>query len=204
MRDGYYIFQIPSRIVFFARQDMIMRPLICLLTLTVVFGCAGAGLPTGAQKDEHARIIKGVPFYPQEDYQCGPASLAAVLNFWGVPVSPDDVAKEIYSQSARGTLGIDMVFYAQSKGLEASSYSGGLEDLRRKIDANQPAIVLVDEGFSLFREDHFMVVIGYNEEGFIVNSGKKEGVFVSSKDFLKTWEKARFWTLHIGKVASDK
>lgn len=30
-----------------------------------------------------SHIIKKVPFYPQETFQCGPASMAEVLNYWG-------------------------------------------------------------------------------------------------------------------------
>ncbi|HYA31796.1 MAG TPA: C39 family peptidase, partial [Thermodesulfovibrionales bacterium] len=89
-------------------------------------------------------LVRNVPFFPQEDYQCGPASLAAVLNYQGVSVTSDEVARAIYSPSARGTLNIDMVLYAQSLGLRASQYKGGLDDLREQIDAGRPLIVLVD------------------------------------------------------------
>jgi hypothetical protein len=68
--------------------------------------------------------IENVPFYPLEDYQCGPASLAAVLSFQGMAVSPDDIAADIFSSKAKGTLGIDMVLYARGKGLSAEQYSG--------------------------------------------------------------------------------
>ncbi len=51
--------------------------------------------------DQH--MIENVPFYPQETYQCGPASLAGVLNYWRIPEKPDDIAKDIFSENARGT-----------------------------------------------------------------------------------------------------
>ena len=72
------------------------------------------------------------PFHAQEDYQCGPASLASVMNYWKIDVTPDDIAKEIYSKSAKGTLNIDMVIYPQKKGLLAEQYSGGMKDLKKK------------------------------------------------------------------------
>ncbi|MBI5212756.1 MAG: C39 family peptidase, partial [Nitrospirae bacterium] len=73
------------------------------------------------QIEKTIRINK-VPFYPQEDYQCGPASLAGVMNYWGVDIKPEDIAKEIYSSSARGTLDIDMFIYANKKGFHAQQY----------------------------------------------------------------------------------
>jgi hypothetical protein len=42
-----------------------------------------------------------------------------------------------------------------------------------------------------------MVVIGYNEQGIIVNSGRNKDKFIAEKDFLKTWGRADFWTLLI-------
>lgn len=145
------------------------------------------------------RIISNVPFYAQEDYQCGPASLAGVMNYWKIDVTPDDIAKEIYSKSAKGTLNIDMIIYPQKKGLLAEQYSGNVKDLKKNIDSGHPLIVLIDYGFWAFQSNHFMVVVGYNDDGVIVNSGKDKGKFISEVDFIKTWKKTKFWTLHIKK-----
>lgn len=142
-------------------------------------------------------IIPGVPFYAQETNQCGPASLAGVMNFWAIPVSPSDIAGEIYSKSARGTLNMDMVFYAQRKGLAAEQYSGGMDDLRRKIDAGFPLIVLVDKGFSMLEVAHFMVIIGYGEGGVIANSGREKGEVIAESDFIRVWGRTNYWTLLI-------
>jgi len=148
-------------------------------------------------ESKHNRIIANVPFYAQEAYQCGPASLAGLMNYWKINVTPDDIAKEIYSKSAKGTLNIDMVIYPQKKGLTAEQYLGGMKDLKKNIDSGYPLIVLVDYGFWVVRADHFMVVVGYNENGVIVNSGKDKGKFIPEEDFIKTWEKTKFWTLLI-------
>ncbi|MFZ3138258.1 MAG: C39 family peptidase [Thermodesulfovibrionales bacterium] len=142
-------------------------------------------------------MIGNVPFYPQETYQCGPASLAGVLNYWRIPEKPDDIAKDIFSENARGTLSIDMVMYAQKKGLFAFQYKGSLEDLKKNIDAGYPLIVLVDYGISFYQANHFMVVVGYNENGVRVNSGKDNNIFIPNKDFLKVWKRADYWTLLI-------
>ncbi|MCL5022645.1 MAG: C39 family peptidase [Nitrospirae bacterium] len=168
-----------------------------LLFVLVVFlcGCAHPGGIPEAQKTAGLRIVENVPFFPQEDYQCGPSSLAGVLSYRGVPVTPAEVAKAIYSRSAGGTLNIDMLLYARAQGLEASQYSGGWDDLRKRIDAGQPLIVLVDYGFSVLQVNHFMVVLGYNENGVVANSGRHEKKFIPLEDFMKAWEKTKYWTL---------
>ncbi|MBM4140892.1 MAG: peptidase C39 family protein [Nitrospira sp.] len=157
----------------------------------------GACSTVSVRFDSTPILINKVPFYPQEDYQCGPASLAAVLNYWGIDVTPDDIAKEIYSKSTRGTLTIDMILYTQKKGLNSIQYKGNMDDLKKNIGSGYPVIVLVDYGFSLYQVNHFMVVIGYNEHGVIVNSGKDEGKFIPGDNFIKTWRKTNNWTLLI-------
>lgn len=149
------------------------------------------------QENSQSHVIEDVPFYAQTSYQCGPASLAGVLNYWGIKVTPDEIAEEIYSTSARGTLDIDMVLYARKRVLLVTQYEGTIEDLRKNIDSRHPLIVLVDYGFSFMQKNHFIVVIGYNDHGVIVNSGKKKGKFVLEEDFLKSWERTKFWTLLI-------
>jgi ABC-type bacteriocin/lantibiotic exporter with double-glycine peptidase domain len=159
-----------------------------------LFSCASVP-PTKESKAVH--IIQNVPFHPQEAYQCGPASLAGVLNYWGIDVYPEDIASEIYSESAKGTLNVDMILYAEKKGLKVSQYSGSLEDMRGKIDLGYPLIVLVDYGFWVYERNHFMVVVGYRENGIIANSGREPLKFIPFKDFLKSWNRTKFWTLLI-------
>jgi predicted double-glycine peptidase len=169
-------------------------PLLWFLILALILSCTGL---SQNRESKTARIIKNVPFYPQETYQCGPAALAGILNYWGSNVSPAEIAGEIYSEKARGTWDVDMAFYAEKKGLKANQYRGSLEDLKRNIVSNQPLIVLVDEGFWVYQNAHFMVVVGYDEGGLIVNSGKERRRFIPLSRFLRSWERTKFWTLRI-------
>lgn len=142
-------------------------------------------------------IIKNVPFYPDESCQCGPASLAMVMNYLQVMVKPEEIAEDIHSKSAHGTLNLDMVLYARRKGLSALQYTGSLSDIRKNIGDGKPLIVLVDYGFSFYEASHFMAIVGYNEDGMIVNSGKRKEHFIPEKEFLKAWKKTNYWTLLI-------
>jgi ABC-type bacteriocin/lantibiotic exporter with double-glycine peptidase domain len=72
-----------------------------------------------------------------------------------------------------------------------------MQDLKRNIDSGYPLIVLVDYGFWAVQSNHFMVIVGYNEDGVIVNSGRDKHKFISEEDFVKTWERTKFWTLLI-------
>lgn len=158
------------------------------------YSCASAN---NIEVSSYEEFIENVPFYHQEAYQCGPAALAGVLNYWGVEVTPNEVAREVFSKSARGTLNIDMVLYAKRKGLKATAYSGNIEDVKRNISNGLPTIVLVDFGLMIYQANHYMVVIGYNEHNVVVNSGKHQREILSWEDFKKAWEKTHFWTLLI-------
>ena len=72
-------------------------PFLCAL-LAVLAGCAQlvpqtvalrSGWPAGVPE----RVEwTGVPFFPQVDYQCGPAALATVLGYSGVKVTPEQLS----------------------------------------------------------------------------------------------------------------
>lgn len=175
-----------------------MRSRVCscftLLVFSSLFFCAG---PSPFPEAKTARVIEQVPFYPQEMYQCGPASLAGVLNFWGARVSPEGIAEEIYSKSAGGTLTLDMILYAKKMGFDVGQYQGSYDDVHKNVDSGVPLVVMVDTGFWIYQQNHYMIVIGYDEKGVIVHSGRKPHRFLPLKEFLKTWKKTNYWTLRI-------
>lgn len=180
---------------FFPEGASIWRRLLLILTvLLFFFSCAASPYINGPQP---SHLIRNVPFFPQEIYQCGPASLAGVLNYWGILITPEEIASEIYSRSAKGTLNIDMVWYSEKKGLKADFYNGSVEDLKKKIDSGFPLIVMVDYGFGIVQQNHFMVIVGYSDERIIANSGREQLKHISLKSFTKPWERAKFWTLWI-------
>ncbi|RMF86655.1 MAG: hypothetical protein D6736_14605 [Nitrospinota bacterium] len=150
-----------------------------------------------------AHLIRDVPFFPQETDQCGPAALAGVLQYWGLQISPQEIASAIYSPSARGTLTLDMALYARRQGLQVRQYQGSLSDLTRRIDQGYPLIVLVDNGFWLYPRYHFLVVVGYTKDGFIVNSGQERLRWLSRERFYRSWKRADLWTLLITPKQND-
>ena len=170
------------------------RPFLLLLfsLLPWAIGCAGGFPPPSSAS---ARLVENVPFYPQEVSQCGPASLAGVLNFWGIRISPAEIASELYSPSARGTLNLDLLLYAERKGMAARQYRGTLQQLKEKIDSGYPLIVLVDLGFWFYQQGHFMVVVGYDENGIIAHSGRERQKSIPFGKFLRTWERMQCWSL---------
>ena len=55
-----------------------------------------------------------VPFFAQEDYQCGPAALATMLNQRGVLTTPGALKDKVYIPSREGSLQVEMVAAARN------------------------------------------------------------------------------------------
>lgn len=168
-----------------------------LLLFLLAPSCASVKLP----QEQIVRLE--VPFFEQEDYQCGPAAAAAVLNYWfrkegrGRSVNPEEIARAIFSPSARGVLGLDLELYARRQGFQARSFRGSVEDLRRQADKGVPLIILVDLGFAGYQRNHFVVVTGYTARGIVVHSGRKANEIIRDGDLEKIWKRAGSYTLSV-------
>ena len=176
---------------------------VFLLLAVSLAGCAGS-LPAGFSPPVGAARLANVPFFPQLDYQCGPASLAGVLNYYGKRITPEQVAQAIFRENIRGTVTLDMALYARDQGLSARWFNGSAAEIVEAIDSGSPLIVMVDYGFSVVSQNHYMVVVGYDQKGIVANSGTSRETHVSWSDFLPTWERAKRWTLRIEPKDSTK
>ena len=130
-----------------------------------------------------------VPFVRQKDDFCGPASLSSVLKFYGTDIDQEEIAKEIYSPTLKGTLIIDLKRYAQSLGFKSDVRRGSLEELKSYINRGYPVIVLVDLGKFFVSAPHYMVVVGYDEEHIVAHTGYKANQRLSYEDFNRIWSK---------------
>jgi|GEM_PF-263361 len=176
---------------------------VLLLLAISLAGCAGSVAAPFSPPAGAARLTN-VPFFPQLDYQCGPASLAGVLNYYGKRITPEEVARAIFRENIRGTVTLDMVLYAREQGLSARWSSAAVGDIVQAVDERSPVIVMVDYGFSVVSRNHYMVVVGYDPKGIVANSGISRETHISWNDFLPTWERAKRWTLRIEPKNSAK
>ncbi len=116
-----------------------------------------AGLPVAAE-------LAGVPFFPQEEFQCGPAALAMALGAAGVSVTPEALVSQVYIPARKGSLQIEMMVAARRQGLVSYQLAPQLADTLREIAAGTPVVVLENYGFRIFPVWHYAVLIGYDLE----------------------------------------
>jgi hypothetical protein len=102
----------------------------------LVLGLAGCGsLPqVEALRSERDKLppraeLKDVPFFPQEEYQCGPAALATVLKAGGVDITPEALAEQVYLPTRQGSLQIELLAAARRQERIAYELAPSLPDL---------------------------------------------------------------------------
>ena len=130
-----------------------------------------------------------VPFEKQKNEFCGPASLSSVMKYYGQDVSQDEIAKSVYLKNLKGTLITDLENFANEKGLKTILKKSEIDEIKKYIDEKKPVIALLDYGFLFVSKPHYVVVIGYDDNGFILNDGYEEKKSINYGEFLNKWEK---------------
>ena len=173
---------------------------ICLfagLLLLVLSGCGlfVRNMQQPALGPERA-MVENVPYFPQSKYQCGPASLAMVLGWSGHPVTPDELAGEVYSPGKRGSLQPVLISAARRHGRIAYPISG-LDELTLELAAGHPVIVLLNLGFSWYPKWHYAVAVGYEKSAgeIILHSGNTQNERLSFRVFGNLWTRSEKWGL---------
>jgi ABC-type bacteriocin/lantibiotic exporter with double-glycine peptidase domain len=170
-------------------------------TLFLTVACAHPSLDTirANAAAGHGHLIGTVPFIAQEAYQCGPASLAMVLQYYGAAVDAAEITSELYLPSVRGTLNLDLEFYARRRGFQARSFAGTLAQAKDELRRGHPLIVFQDLGMAGYPVPHFAVLVGYDDraEAVVLHSGTTADRVVSYPAFEQSWAKRKAWTLLI-------
>lgn len=159
------------------------------------------GMPVGqgqsAAKAPASALLQSFPTVKQMPNYCGPAALSSVMQFWGEDTDQKKVAKSVYDWRIQATNGADMLLYARDKGYSAYSWNSSLSDLKKKLDAGLPVIVLQD--ISLYdKSGHFRVAIGYDDAKQVIRvmdpyEVEKDAIPYST--FNKLWDSHGNWGL---------
>ena len=138
-----------------------------------------------------------MPFFPQDAYQCGPASLATVLTYSGRPTTPEALAPSVYLPGRKGSLQVELVAAARRQDRIAYVIQASLPALMAEVQAGRPVVVLQNLGLAHLPVWHFAVVVGYStpDDAVILRSGTKERVRMSAYNFMRTWDLAVRWGL---------
>jgi hypothetical protein len=138
-----------------------------------------------------------VPFFPQRDYQCGPAALAMSLAASGIPATTEELIPRVYLPERRGSLQVEMLAAARRYGVVSYTLAPKFEDVLREVAAGTPVVVLQNYGVWPVDIWHYAVLAGYDYPAgeVMLRSGEKERLTMPFPVFEYLWKKSDYWAM---------
>jgi len=138
-----------------------------------------------------------VPFFPQEDYQCGPAALATVLGWSGVEVTPDVLTPQLYIPEKKGSLQAEMLVAPARHGRLAAELPKTPAALLDELAAGHPVVVLQNLSLPTQPVWHYAVLVGVNPQtnDVTLRSGRIRERVMDWSTFMATWQRAGNWAM---------
>jgi len=140
--------------------------------------------------------LTSVAFFPQRQYQCGPAALATILDHSDIKITPDELTGKVYIPQRKGSLQLDMIATARSYGLLSYKLAPKLSALLNEINNGNPVLVFQNLSLAIWPQWHYAVAVGYNlsTAELILRSGAIRQHSVSFSTFERTWQRAKHWS----------
>jgi hypothetical protein len=174
------------------------------LLLAAVLLLSACATPVARQQLARSDLPRQVeladtPFFPQEQYQCGPAALATVLTASGKPVEPDQLTGQVYVPARQGSLQIEMLAAARRHGRVATVLPPRLGALLDEVRAGHPVLVMQNLGLSWWPSWHYAVVVGYDlaRDEMVLRSGTYRRQQMSLTAFENTWARSGHWAVAV-------
>ncbi|WP_210395893.1 PA2778 family cysteine peptidase [Motiliproteus sediminis] len=174
---------------------------LAALLAAMLTGCTSAPQTTQLREsgllDQPSSLVSGVPFYPQTTDQCGPAALAAVLNFRQIDTNPEQLRQSVYLAQRGGSLQSDLIAATRAAGLQPFPLPPELGALLQELAAGNPVLVLQNLGLDMLPRWHYAVAVGYDREqqAIILHSGENRALRRPLALFEQSWSRAQRWAL---------
>jgi hypothetical protein len=188
-----------SRRAFLAGNAWLSGLPACLALSVLLGGCAvnppislSELEPSGA-----APTSLDVPFFPQEEHQCGPAALATILVASGIDTSPAELVPQVYLPEREGSLQVELMSAARRQGRMPYVLSPEPASIVAEIRAGRPVLVLQNLRVPSWPAWHYAVITGLDPSTntFVLNSGVSRNLTTPAPRFLRTWNWAGRWAM---------
>ena len=166
-------------------------------------GCASLVPQTMALRNAWPQGVPGrtempeVPFFSQDDYQCGPSALATALVNSGVNVTPEELVSKVYIPERQGSLQAEMLAAPRPYGRVSYKLEPRFDDLIREVAAGNPVVILQNTSPAVFDNWHYAVVVGYDYPAgeLYMRSGQTKREALPFTILEYTWKKSNYWAM---------
>ena len=138
-----------------------------------------------------------IPFFAQEEYQCGPAALAMLLQSSEVEVTPEALVPLVYVPEKQGSFPVEMVAAARKFKRIPYVIKPSVLTLLKELEAGNPVLVFQNLGLDWFPKWHFAVVLGIDVDAneVTLHSGTIKKHRMTIDKFEHTWRRAKKWAM---------
>ncbi len=169
---------------------------LALFCFALLSACVTSRLPAvDVATVGSAAELSSTTFYPQEQFQCGPAALLTVLTSSGIETDMDSMVKQVYVPGRQGSLQVEMLAASRAAGRIPYPIDREFGALVAELRAGRPVLVLQNLGTSWFPRWHYAVVIGFDakREQLTLRSGVDRRRLTRLRTFLHTWRRGDYW-----------
>lgn len=179
----------------FEKWGRLLPALLLLVSGCTTFPDSVSELPAA----DYVIELTATPFFPQQQYQCGPAALATALTASGVDTTPRALVPQVFIPARQGSLQIEMLAATRSTGRIPYLLDGTLTAVAAELDAGRPVVVLQNLGVSMIPRWHYAVVVGINapDATVVLRSGTERRRETNITTFLRTWARGDFWAFTV-------
>jgi hypothetical protein len=172
-----------------------------IVVVMVVSGCTTRGQSIDVDVEQYglpdSAELTQTPFFPQKDYQCGPAALATLLSESGVDVDAQELVAQVYIPERRGSLQVEMLATTRMAGRLAYIIQPEPAAVLAEIAAGRPVLVLQNVGLKFAPLWHYAVVVGYEAatNSLILRSGVTKRRIIRAGKFARSWRASDNWAM---------
>ncbi|MFW6158525.1 MAG: C39 family peptidase [Planctomycetota bacterium] len=166
-------------------------------------GCTTVQVPPLEPLGKERAVLEPVRYIPQQESEdCAAACLTTVLRYHGSDLTLDDVDAGLKRVRDGGVIPAEIIYFARKQGYRVTLYGGGLNDLRRKVLAGKPLVLLVHDSprptrLLARRPGHYLVAVGFDDRDAeaVVHTGDRAFGRLSYATLHVRWKRSGFLTL---------